>query len=184
MSAVRSVCVFCGASSAVPAAHLAAAEALGRLLAARGETVVYGGGHVGMMGRLADGALQAGGRVVGIIPRHLMDRERAHLDVSELVVAEDMHSRKAEMYRRADAIVSLPGGIGTVDETVEIMTWRQLGLHAKPMVLVNLDGYWDPFLAMLDRMLALGYLQAGARAMLRVVPDIAAVPAACESGPA
>jgi len=181
MPPCRSICVFCGASQSVPAAHLDAAEALGHLLATRGDTLIYGGGHVGMMGRVADGALQAGGTVIGIIPRHLMEREVALLEVTELVVTEDMHSRKALMYQRADAVVALPGGIGTVDETIEVMTWRQLGLHAKPIVLVNLDGYWDPFIEMLDRMVTLGYLQTWSRAMLTVVERVEDVPAACES---
>ena len=167
-----SVCVYCGSSNQAPAAHKALARALGRQLAAAGIALIYGGGKIGLMGQAADGALEAGGRVIGIIPRFLTQREVGNLEVSELVVTETMHERKRIMAERAEAFVVLPGGLGTLDETFEILTWAQIGLHDKPVVLLNTEGFWDPLLALLDRLEAAAYVRPEHRGLLRVVTSL------------
>ncbi|PJK28414.1 TIGR00730 family Rossman fold protein [Minwuia thermotolerans] len=149
MSEIASICIYCGSSSRASEAHLDAAARLGRLIAESGRTIIYGGGRLGLMGRIAQGGLAGGGTVVGIIPEHLYKVEVQNEDVTELLVVDTMHTRKAEMVRRADAFCVLPGGIGTLDELVEILTWRQLELHDKPVVVVNQDGYFEPFRALL-----------------------------------
>lgn len=164
-----SVCVYCGSSNRAPAAHLDLARDCGRLLAEAGIALIYGGGRIGLMGRAADGALAAGGQVIGIIPRFLTQREVGNLEVTELVVTETMHERKRIMAERAEAFVVLPGGLGTLDETFEILTWAQIGLHDKPVVLLNPDGFWDPLLAMLRRMVDSAYVRPEQRGLLRVV---------------
>lgn len=146
--ALRSLCVFCGSRHGKRPEYTAAARAFGQALAERGITLVYGGGNVGLMGEVADAALQAGGRVVGVIPEFLRAKEVAHTGLSELIVTDSMHSRKAHMASLSDAFVALPGGLGTFDELFEILTWAQLGIHAKPVGLLNVDGFFDPLLAM------------------------------------
>src|SRR6185503_522242 len=141
MPAMRSVCVFCGSSSRIADAHRTAAAELGTLIAARGLRLVYGGGRIGLMGVLADAALAAGGEVVGVIPQFLVDLEVAHTGLTELRVVPTMHDRKRAMFELADAFVVLPGGLGTLDETIEIVTWKQLGLHDKPVVLVEVGSF-------------------------------------------
>jgi uncharacterized protein (TIGR00730 family) len=141
---------------------------LGRLLAEEGIGLVYGGGRVGLMGELADAALEAGGRVVGVIPTGLFTREVAHRGVTELHEVASMHERKALMYDRSDAFIALPGGFGTLDELAEVVTWTQLGLHRKPTVLLDVDGFWAPFSAFLDGMAASGFLKPENRALLPV----------------
>ncbi len=141
-----SVAVYCGSRFGNRPAYTHAAHALGRLLAERGACVVYGGGRVGLMGAVADAALAAGGRVVGVIPQALMDREVGHTGLSELHVVQTMHERKHLMAERADAFVALPGGIGTLEEIYEVWSWQQLGYHDKPVALLNVDGYYDPLL--------------------------------------
>lgn len=168
----RRICVFCGSSSRVGESYREAATAFGRLIAERGDVLVYGGGRVGLMGLVADATLAAGGRVTGIIPRFLMNLEVGHGSVSELVVTGSMHERKAEMYDRADAFVVLPGGLGTLDETIEVLTWSQLRLSDKPVVLVDVDGYWQPLLALIDHTIAAGFTRPENRALFRVVPTI------------
>jgi uncharacterized protein (TIGR00730 family) len=143
---VRRVCVFCGASSGRRASYLELARAFGAAAARRGLGVVYGGGRVGLMGAVADGALAAGGEVVGVIPQELVDRELAHDGVTELHVVGSLHERKALMAELADAFVALPGGFGTLDELMEQLTWAQLGLHAKPIGLLDVDEYWRPLI--------------------------------------
>ena len=145
-----------------------AAIELGGALAHRDLTLVYGGARVGLMGAVADAALAAGGRVIGVIPASMVDREIAHTGLSDLRIVQTMHERKAEMERLSDAFVTLPGAMGTLDETCEMLTWGQLGLHAKPCGLLNVDGYYDPFLALLDRAVADGLLRAQHRAMVLV----------------
>jgi uncharacterized protein (TIGR00730 family) len=162
------ICVFCGSSQGRSEAHLAATVALGGAIARRGLTLVYGGAHVGLMGAVADAALAAGGRVVGVIPASMVDREIAHTGLSDLRIVQTMHERKAEMERLADAFVTLPGAMGTLEETCEMLTWGQLGLHAKPCGLLNVDGYYDPFLALLDRAVADGFLRPQHREMVLV----------------
>jgi hypothetical protein len=168
---VERICVFAGSGTGHRAEYTAAAEGLGRLLAARGLEVVYGGGHTGLMGVLADAALAGGGSVVGIIPEALQDRELAHTKVTRLEVVDSMHSRKARMAELADAFIALPGGIGTLEELFEIFTWAQLGIHAKPFGLLNAAGYYDALTAFLDTTVAEGFMRADQRALLEVAAD-------------
>lgn len=143
MTTITSVCVYCGSSDNVKESYRAAASELGRKLAERKIELVYGGGRVGLMGLTADGVVENGGKVYGVIPRFLDSLEVAHAGVTELVLTENMHERKMLMAERADGFIVLPGGLGTLDETFEILTWKQLRLHDKPIVILNIDGYWD-----------------------------------------
>lgn len=169
------LCVYCGSSTEAPAGHLALARSLGQLLARNGIALIYGGGRIGLMGAAAEAAIAAGGKVIGIIPDFLLRREVAHDHLSELVVTDSMHARKRIMAERAEAFCVLPGGLGTLDETFEMLTWAQLGLHAKPIVLLNHEGYWDPLLALVDRLVANRYVRPEHRALLRVAPDLEAL---------
>jgi uncharacterized protein (TIGR00730 family) len=144
------VCVYAGSSPGADGAFAEAAAALGRTIAERGLELVYGGGAVGLMGAVADAAMAAGGRVTGIIPRALEEKEIGHREVTDLLVVETMHERKALMAQRSACFVALPGGIGTLEELVEALTWTQLGIHRKPVGLLNVAGYWGPLLALLD----------------------------------
>ncbi len=150
MPPVTSLCVYCGSAVGGNPSYRAAARRLGRLMAESGVRLVYGGGRIGLMGVLADAVLAAGGTVVGVIPEHLQALEVGHRGVGELRVVDSMHSRKNAMFELADAFAILPGGLGTLDETFEILTWRQLRLHDKPIVLVDLDGYWQPLLRLIE----------------------------------
>ncbi|KJK43210.1 hypothetical protein UK23_34215 [Lentzea aerocolonigenes] len=163
--------VFCG-SSAGRVRHVEVAAQVGRVLAERGVEVVYGGGRIGTMGAVADGALKAGGSVIGVIPRHMTDWEIAHDGLTELHVVDTMHQRKALMADLSDAFVALPGGAGTLDELFEIWTWAQLELHAKPIGLLNVDGYYDHLLAMIDHMVSEGFLKQAYREMVLVDDDL------------
>ena len=145
---------------------------LGRLTGEAGIEIIYGGGRVGLMGLLADAALAAGGRVTGVIPSHLYEREVGHGGLNELIVVGSMHERKQRMFELADAFVTLPGGLGTLDETIEIMTWKQLQLHDRPILLVNLYGYWDPLLALIDRIVANGFAKPTIKSLYQVVGSI------------
>ena len=147
---MRSLCVFCGSRAGGATVYADSARRFGELLAARGLALVYGGGHVGLMGVLADAVLRAGGEVVGVIPQALVDKELAHPGMTELRIVSTMHQRKALMADLADGFIALPGGFGTADELFEILTWAQLGLHAKPIGVVNVGGYFDALLAWLD----------------------------------
>ena len=169
----RGVTVFCGSSPGHAPHFLQAARDLGRSLAEAGAKVVYGGASVGTMGAVADAALQAGGHVVGIIPQQLVHREVAHARLSESIVVASMHARKALMSERCDAYVVLPGGYGTWDELFEVVTWKQLGLHVKPIVLVDLDGYYQPLLAQIEQGVAAGFLRPAFRDYIAVVKDVA-----------
>ena len=171
----RSLCVFCGSAFGHDAKWALAARQLGQGLADCGVTLVYGGSHSGLMGQLAETALRAGGRVEGIIPRHLLVNEDPYDAVTELTVVEDMHSRKKLMFDKADGFCVLPGGLGTLDETFEILTWKQLGLHDKPVFLVNLDGYWTPWLTLLDGIVAQGFARPSILEFYKVVGSIDAV---------
>jgi uncharacterized protein (TIGR00730 family) len=166
MPDVRSICVYAGSSPGARPAYTEAAAALGRLLAERSIHVVYGGGAVGLMGVLADAAIAAGGTVTGIIPRTLMEREVGHGSLTDLLVVESMHERKLAMAERADAFIALPGGIGTVEELVEALTWTQLGVHVKPCVLLDVEGYWAPLASFLDHSVTERFLRAEHRSML------------------
>ncbi|MBV8889029.1 MAG: TIGR00730 family Rossman fold protein [Alphaproteobacteria bacterium] len=175
MPSIRRLCVYCGSSLGVAPQHRAAAAELGERLATAGIGLVFGGGRVGLMGVLADAALAAGGHVTGIIPAGLRDAELAHRGVSELVVVANMHERKRQMAERADAFAVLPGGIGTLDETFEIMTWHQLGLHSKPVWIVDIGGYWQPLLKIFDHLTAEGFAVALVPQIARLAPSVAAL---------
>jgi uncharacterized protein (TIGR00730 family) len=155
---LRNVTVFCGSSRRVDPAYIEAAERLGRLVGARRARLIYGGGAVGLMGIAAKAALEAGADVVGVIPRFLVEREVAMLEVTELIETTSMHERKAIMAERADAFIVLPGGLGTLDETFEILTWAQLGLHDKPIGILNVNGFFDGLLAHIDHAREAGFI--------------------------
>jgi uncharacterized protein (TIGR00730 family) len=163
---ISSLCVFCGSSTGSNPTIRSATVELGELLVARGVSLVYGGGSVGLMGLLADTVLAAGGKVTGIIPRRLFSLEVAHTGLTELVEVDSMHDRKALMYQRADAFCALPGGLGTLEELAEIATWAQLGLHTKPIGVLNADGFWDPLLGLLDRAVGDQLLKPRNRALI------------------
>lgn len=156
---LHSVCVYCGSSPGLKPGYLAAAEAFGRRLARERLTLVYGGGRVGLMGAVADGALSEGGRVVGVIPRLLLAKEVEHRGLTELRTVETMHERKHAMVELADAFVALPGGLGTLDEIAEVLTWGLLSLHGKPCALLNLDGYFDDLLRFFAHMVSQRFLR-------------------------
>lgn len=164
----RRICVFCGSHFGANPAYRTAAEEFGRLLAARGLGLVYGGGNVGLMGVIAEAAMAGGSEVIGVIPRSLVDREVAHHGLSELVVVDSMHERKHKLYEISDAVVAMPGGMGTLDELFESLTWNQLEIHFKPAGLLNVGGYWDPLVTMLDRMVEQGFVRAAHRQLLQV----------------
>jgi len=158
---MKKVCVFAGASAGNKPSYAAAAHDLGGLIASYGLGLVYGGGRNGLMGRVADGAIERGGTVIGIIPKFLDRIEIGHAGVTKLHVIDTMHQRKEMMYAESDAFIVLPGGLGTLDETMEITTWRQLDLHKKPVIILNIDGYWTPLMAMLDSVVAEGFMHNG-----------------------
>lgn len=154
------ICVYCGASAGARTIYRDTARELGRAMAAAGLRLVYGGGGIGLMGVVADAVLAGGGEAIGIIPEHLAGREVAHASLTELRVVRNMHERKHQMADLADAFLALPGGYGTLDELCEVLGWAQLGLHAKPIVLLNVEGYWEPLLTMLDTAVREGFLRA------------------------
>jgi uncharacterized protein (TIGR00730 family) len=168
---MRSICVFCGSSSGASPSYAAAAKALAACAAAQRIQIVYGGASVGIMGVLADSTLAAGGRVVGVIPRALVDREIAHSGLTELQVVGTMHERKARMAELADAFVALPGGLGTLEELFEIWTWGMLGLHDKPYGLLDVDGYYRPLIRFLDHARDEGFVRPSQRDRLVVDTD-------------
>jgi uncharacterized protein (TIGR00730 family) len=180
MSRIKSVCVYCGSSLQVDERYREAAVRLGALLARHGVTLVYGGGRVGLMGLMADACLQAGGSVVGVIPEFLRRWEVGHGAVTELVVVDNMHQRKQAMFERSDGFAILPGGLGTLDETFEILTWKQLRLHDKPIALVDVGGYWQPFLALFDHVIGAGFAKPETRGLFSVVDDVAQILPALE----
>ena len=183
MRDLTSVCVYCGSSNRVSDRFKEAARALGGELASKGVALVYGGGQVGLMGIAADAALDGGGAVIGIIPSHIRDMEVDHAGLTELHVVDSMHTRKMMMFDRSDAFVILPGGLGTLDEMFEIITWRQLAIHDKPVVLVNIDGYWDPMIAMMDSMIQAGFVRPEHKNLFSVVDSVGAVLPALEREP-
>ena len=149
---LQNICVYCGSGAGVNPAYAEGARAFGRILAASRIGLVYGGGSLGLMGELARSVLKAGGHVTGVIPGFLSEREQMLIEAQELIVVDDMHQRKQLMFSKSDAFVALPGGLGTLEEFVEQLTWSQLGRHTKPIVLANIDGYWEPLLALFKRM--------------------------------
>ncbi len=165
---MRRICVYCGSSSGFDPVYREAAADLGRILAGRGIGIVYGGGKVGLMGTLANAALAAGGEVIGIIPHHLIAMEVGHHNVTELIPVDSMHTRKHQMAEMSDAFVALPGGIGTAEELLEVFTWLQLGIQAKPVALLNTNSFFSHLLQFLDHMQESGFLKAEHREMLIV----------------
>ncbi len=167
MGDIHAVCVFCGSSTPPDPRFREAARALGTLIASQGIDLVYGGGRVGLMGEVADAALAAGGQVRGVIPIGLFSREVPHQGLTELREVGSMHERKQVMYDLADGFVALPGGLGTLEELAEVSTWSQLGLHAKPVVLLDVDGFWSPLVTQLDAMVSVGLLRPAGRGLIQ-----------------
>ena len=175
---MTSMCVFCGSRSGVKPAHAAAAVLLGQAIARHGWRLVYGAGDVGLMGEVARAAKIGGAGSLGVIPVHLLGREAKRRDPANVVVTEDMHERKKVMFMNSDAVVVLPGGAGSLDEFFEVLTWAQIGLHQKPIFLVDVQGYWQPLLALIDHVIKEGFADATLRGHFLTVPDIAALEAA------
>lgn len=170
-----SICVFCGSRSGKDPAFQSFATDLGELMAEQGWRLVYGAGDVGLMGAVANATQSAGGETFGVIPVHLMQREVGKVDLSRFIVTENMHERKKVMFMNSDAIVVLPGGAGSLDEFFEVLTWRQLELHEKPIVLANINGYWDPLVGLVDHVIDQGFADASLRDFVQVVDDLASL---------
>ncbi|PZO88832.1 MAG: TIGR00730 family Rossman fold protein [Micavibrio aeruginosavorus] len=183
MTEINKVCVYCGSSARVDQVYKDAAVELGKTIAANNWGVVYGGGRVGLMGLVADSALASGAEVFGIIPRHIQSREIEHTDLTELVIVDTMHVRKQMMVDRADAFVILAGGLGTLDEFFEILTWKQLGLHDKPVVVVNINGYWDKMIEAIRHIASEKFMREEDLTAFTVVNSVAEVPAAIKNAP-
>lgn len=172
ISKVGAVCVYCGSSDGNEPRFLEAAERFGTLLARSGVELVYGGASIGVMGAVAKAVLAEGGRVTGIIPEFLTRVEVQLRDVSELIVTDSMHSRKRQMFERSNAFVALPGGIGTLEEVIEMLTWAQLGRHNRPIVIANLDGFWDPLIELFDHIIKAGFARSNIRRIYSVVDNV------------
>lgn len=177
----HSICVFCGSRPGTRPAYMQAAHDTGTMLARNGWQLVYGAGDVGLMGEVARAAQGAGGRTFGVIPEHLFPREVGKRDLSTFVVTETMHERKKVMFMNCDAITMLPGGAGSLDEFFEVLTWRQIGLHDKPIFLLDTEGYWDPLLALIDRIVEEGFADPSLRGFATVVADVPALEAALKA---
>ncbi len=174
---IKSVCVYCGSRDGNNPSYAAAAEAAGHMLARNNWRLVYGAGDVGLMGRVANAVQAKGGATFGVIPTHLLDWEVGKRDLDSFVVTETMHERKKVMFMNADAVVVLPGGAGSLDEFFEALTWRQLGLHAKPIILLNIDGFWDPLKNLLDHVVRSGFAGDEILSFVTTVPDVVALEA-------
>ena len=172
---ISSLCVYCGSRVGDSPAFEAAARELGEEMAKRGMRLVYGAGSIGIMGILADSVYQNGGQITGIIPEFLDEIEVGRHDIQEFIVTPNMHERKAMMFTMADAFVTLPGGLGSLDETFEIITWRQLGLHDKPIIIVNIDGYWDPLVQLIDSTISREFAGPECTELYTVVNDVAGI---------
>ncbi len=183
MKEIKSVCVYCGSSIQVDEDFKDAARAMGKILAENNIRLIYGGGKAGLMGIIADSVMDNGGEVIGIIPSHISDREIQHTALTELHIVESMHVRKQMMVDYSDAFVVLPGGIGTLDETCEIMTWRQLGIHDMPIIIANLKNYWTPFLSMVDNIVSEGFMREDDKKTFVVVDKVEDVLDALENAP-
>lgn len=175
---LRSVCVFCGSRPGRNPAHATAARATGTMLARNRWRLVFGAGDVGLMGAVAEAAAAEGGDSLGVIPTHLLGREKTGRDRTRLVVTEDMHERKKVMFMNSDAVVVLPGGAGSLDEFFEVLTWAQIGLHDKPILLLDVDGYWQPLLRLVDHVIAEGFAGESLLGHFKAVPDVPALEAA------
>ena len=172
MTPLRSVCVFCGSRPGAAPDYAEAARALGQGIAAEGWRLVYGAGDVGLMGEVARSALAAGAPTMGVIPTHLMGKERGKRDLAQLVITEDMHERKKVMFMNSDAIVVLPGGAGSLDEFFEVLTWRQIGLHRKPIFLLDTKGYWQPLIQLVNHVVDQGFAEPSLLRSFDAVPDV------------
>ncbi len=169
---LKSVCIYCGSRDGARPAYAWAAADVGEMLARKGWRLVYGAGDVGLMGRVAKAAQTAGGNTFGVIPVHLLDMEVGKRDLDTFIITETMHERKKVMIMNADAVVMLPGGAGSLDELFEALTWRQLGLHEKPIFILNTEGFWDPLLALIDHFIKEGFAAPSLRDYVQAVPDI------------
>lgn len=169
-----SICVFCGSRPGVSPTYLNEAKAMGQGLAAAKWQLVYGAGDIGLMGAVAEAAQKAGGETFGVIPQHLLDWEVGNRNLTHFIVTDTMHERKKLMFTNSDGIVVLPGGAGSLDEFFEVLTWAQLALHSKPMILVNVESYWDPLLALLDHVIKQGFADPSLTSLFEIVPDSAA----------
>ena len=167
-----SICVFCGSRPGQRPAYMEAARATGAMIAARGWRLVYGAGDVGIMGAVAEAAIKGGARTLGVIPHHLLGRERGQRDLTHTIITEDMHERKKVMFMNSDAVVVLPGGAGSLDEFFEVLTWAQIGLHGKPILLLDVEGYWRPLTALLDHVVREGFAERTLLGSFQTVPDV------------
>lgn len=172
---IKSLCIFCGSRHGTLPTYRDQAARLGALCGQQGIEVVYGGGHVGLMGVVADAAMAAGGRVSGLIPERLLQREVGHRDITDLIVTDSMSNRKDQMVEKSDAFAVLPGGLGTLDELFEVLTLRQLGYHRKPTVLINVDGFWDPLEALIRQVVDKGFADPDIYPMMQIVKDVDSV---------
>jgi uncharacterized protein (TIGR00730 family) len=182
MPSPSSICIFCGARAGVLPAYSQAAKETGEMIANMGWRLVYGAGDIGLMGEVARAAQAAGAKTLGVMPTHLMRQEIAKRDLGQLILTETMHERKKVMFMNCDAIVVLPGGGGSLDEFFEVLTWRQLGLHTKPIILLDVAGYWQPLVALLNHVIAQGFADGSMRGFVQVVPDVAALTVALQEG--
>lgn len=183
LAKIKSICVFCGASYGNDSLYAERATQLGEMIASAGIQLIFGGGKAGLMGAVADGALDAGGEVIGIIPDYLKDREHGHPTVTQLQIVDSMHSRKQRMFDLSDGFVTLPGGVGTLDETFEIVTWKQLGMHDKPIVIADIGGYWQPFERLVSYTIEMGFASPETGKLFTVVTEVGQVLAALEAMP-
>lgn len=172
LAQVKAVCVFCGASNNVPGKFLDIGAQFGEMLAQDSKTLVYGGGDCGVMGAVANAVLKKGGKVTGVFPISLRNIENEHQSLSEIIIVDTMHERKMKMFERADAFVILPGGFGTMDEMFEILTWRQLALHDKPVIIFNYQGYWDPLIALMKNIIEQGFAKPVTATFYHVVTEL------------
>ena len=171
MSKIKSVCVFCGSQFGVNAKHKDAAAKVGRILSEEGLKLVYGGGRIGLMGIIADSVLESGGEVIGVIPKFLEELEIGNMNASSLIVTDDMHSRKQKMFERADAFLAMPGGLGTLEEIFEIITWKQLKLHSKPIIILNTDHYWSGLIKVIEDTISGGFTKSGSRELITILDE-------------
>ncbi len=176
---IEAICVFCGAQDAVPDHHLELGTQLGREIARAEKTLVYGGGDCGVMGAVANATMEEDGFVTGVFPRSLRNIENEHTSLSEIIIVDTMHERKQIMYQRSDVFVILPGGFGTMDEMFEILTWKQLRLHDKPVIIFNHDGYWDHLIALMDNIITNGFARPQTRELYEVITDYDMLLQAC-----
>ena len=172
MNPRKSVCVFCGASNNIPKKYFDIGEQFGKILAQRGITLVYGGGDCGVMGAVANSTMKAGGHVTGVFPVSLRNIENEHQNLTEIIIVNTMHERKQNMFERSDAFIVFPGGFGTMDEMFEILTWKQLLLHNKPVVIFNYEGYWDPLIALMKNIIETGFAKTEVATYYHVVTKI------------